>query len=84
MELKDKRQVQNTREKLRRLEECYDDEKRSPDGDAHSQELTLQSLKRIINQLKEEIVRYASCQVVAREVGRGAGKTVESRVKGKR
>ena len=63
MNLQSDREVENTREKLRSLEECYEEEKRNPDGDAHAQALTLQSLKRMINQLKEEIVRYESRQV---------------------
>lgn len=65
MSLQSDRELEATREKLRRLEECYDEEKRNPDGDAHAQELTLQSLKRMINQLKEEIVRYESRRVLA-------------------
>lgn len=52
--------LESTRDKLRRLEACYEEEQLHPDGDAHAQELTLQSLKRMINQLKEEIVRYGS------------------------
>ena len=60
MNLQSDRELENTRDKLRRLEACYEDEKLNPDGDAHAQELTLQSLKRMINQLKEEIVRYGS------------------------
>ena len=65
MNLQCERELETTREKLRWLEECYEEEKRSPDGDAQAQELTLQSLKHMINQLKEEIVRYESRQVVA-------------------
>jgi len=64
MNLQSDRELENTRAKLRRLEECCEQQKRSPDGDAYGQELTLQSLKRMINQLKEEIVRYESRQIV--------------------
>ena len=58
MELKDERQVQNTREKLRILEERVEAVRRDAAGNTHVQELTLRSLKRLINQLKEEIARY--------------------------
>ena len=58
MELKDERQVQNTREKLRMLEEGVAAEQRDPAGNTHVQELTIRSLKQLINQLKEEIARY--------------------------
>jgi len=58
MELRDERQVQNTREKLRILEERCEAVRRDPAGNAHVQDLTLRSLKRLINQLKEEIARF--------------------------
>ena len=58
MELKDERQVQNTREKLRILEERLEAVRRDPAGNTHVQELTIRSLKRLINQLKEEIARF--------------------------
>ena len=65
MNLQSERELEVTREKLRLLEECYEQERREPDGDAHVQELTLRSLKRMINQLKEEIVRFESRAAVA-------------------
>jgi hypothetical protein len=49
-----------TREKLRSLVARYESVSRDPGGDAHVQELTLRSLKRTINQMKEEIARYES------------------------
>jgi hypothetical protein len=58
VELKDERQVQNTREKLQTLEERFEAVRRDSAGDPHVQELTLRSLKRLINQLKEEIARF--------------------------
>jgi hypothetical protein len=60
MELKDEREVEVTREKLRSLEARYQAIKQDPGDDPHIQELTLQSLKRMINQMKEEIVRFES------------------------
>jgi uncharacterized protein YigA (DUF484 family) len=58
VELKDERQVQNTRHKLRILEERYEAVQRDAAGNSHVQELTLHSLKRLIDQLKEEIARF--------------------------
>ena len=55
MELRMKREVELTREKLRSLENRYQSVKQEPRTDAHIQELTLRSLKRMINQVKEEI-----------------------------
>ena len=55
MELKDEREVEVTREKLHSLEERYESVARVPGDDAHVQELTLRSLKRMINQMKEAI-----------------------------
>jgi len=58
MELKDEREVEVTRGKLRSLETRYQAVSQDPGDDAHIQELTLGSLKRLINQMKEEIARF--------------------------
>lgn len=58
MELKDEREVEVTREKLRSLETRYQAASRDPGDNAQTQELTLRSLKRLINQMKEEIARF--------------------------
>ncbi len=58
MELKDEREVAVTREKLYTLEASYREINQDPGEDAHIQELTLRSLKRLINQMKEEIARF--------------------------
>jgi len=58
MDLKDEREVEVTREKLRSLEARYQAVSQDPGENAHIQELTLRSLKRMINQMKEEIVRF--------------------------
>jgi len=58
MELKDEREVEVTREKLRSLETRYQAVSRDPGDGVHIQELTLMSLKRLINQMKEEIARF--------------------------
>jgi len=60
MELKDERELEVTREKLRSLEARYQAVSQDPGDDVHIQELTLRSLKRMINQMKEEIARYES------------------------
>ena len=58
MSLRDSHELQVTREKLASLERRYAAVRADSKGDAHIQELTLQSLKRTINQLKEEITRF--------------------------
>ena len=60
MELRDEREVEVTREKLRSLESRYLAVQQDSQGNAHLQELTLRSLKRMINQMKEEIARFES------------------------
>jgi len=58
MNLQSKRELDVTREKLRLLEQRYHVIQREPADDNHVQELTLRSLKGLINQLKEEITRF--------------------------
>lgn len=60
MELKDERELEVTREKLRSLEARYQAVSQDPGDDAHIQELSRRSLKKMINQMKEEIARYES------------------------
>jgi hypothetical protein len=62
MTLRNDIELANTREKLRALEERYEARRRESSPDRQVHELTLQSLKRLINQLKEEIVRYEAHQ----------------------
>ncbi len=47
-----------TRAKLRSLEARYDAVSQNPQDDVQIQELTLQSLRRLINQMKEEIAPF--------------------------
>lgn len=54
MKLKDERQVQNTREKLRILEARVEAVRRDPAGNTHVQELTLRSLRRLINDQEQQ------------------------------
>jgi hypothetical protein len=58
MELKSRKELDFTREKLRILEERYAATERQEGGDEHVRELSMQSLKKLINQLTEEIVRF--------------------------
>jgi hypothetical protein len=60
MNLQSERELEVTRNKLKMLEEQYEATRNKPDADEHVRELTLQSLKKLINQLKEEIVRSES------------------------
>ncbi|MEX0867937.1 MAG: hypothetical protein WD030_11320 [Pirellulales bacterium] len=58
MSLKSQRELDITREKLRRLEERYAAYTKQEARHGHASDLSRQSLKRLINQLKEEIARF--------------------------
>ncbi len=58
MKLQSQRELTATREKLRLLEQRHDAIRTQPADDEHVQELTLRSLKKLINQLTEEIARF--------------------------
>ncbi len=60
MNLQSQRELEATREKLRLLEERYEADDREQGGDEHVRELSKRSLKRLINQLREEIARFQS------------------------
>lgn len=60
MNLRNATELANTRAKLKLLEDQYESARSRPVVDESARELTLRSLKRLINQLKEEIVRYES------------------------
>ena len=57
MSIENRRQCENTRAKLLELEQLYESKRNQP-GDEHIRELTLRSLKKRINQFKEEIARF--------------------------
>ena len=57
MDLKNNRELECTKQKLRLLEECFEQE---PGNNPCAQELSLRSLSRTIKQFKEEIIRYES------------------------
>ena len=58
MSIANRRELEATRDKLAWLEQEYDSVKRQPTDSPHSQELTLHSLKAMINQMKEEIACF--------------------------
>jgi uncharacterized small protein (DUF1192 family) len=58
MSLENRRQLENTRLKLHELEQLYTKTRQGPAASEHVRELTLRSLKKRINQFKEEIARF--------------------------
>jgi len=70
MKLQSVRELENTRRKLRDLEEAYEAATKRPIDNVHAREATLTSLRRLINQLKEEIARYTAHQPSRNEAGR--------------
>jgi hypothetical protein len=63
MRLQNERELAVTRDKLSRLEDRYRSTATGPSGDPHGRDLTPRSLKRLINQLKEEIARFEAQRV---------------------
>ena len=61
MTLGNDREVANTRTKLRELEEHYEALRLDEREDPRVRRLTMMSLKRLINQLTEEIMRFEAC-----------------------
>ena len=66
MRLNNERELSNTRKKLRMLEEDYDALSSESSDDEELRELTMESIKRLANQLKEEIARYEAHHHAAR------------------
>ncbi len=60
MTLESDRELEAARRKLRLLEERYEAQRRETGGNEHVRDLSMRSLKRLINQLKEEIARFES------------------------
>jgi flagellar biosynthesis chaperone FliJ len=58
MILRSQEELDNTRKKLQMLEEQYEAARQESGRDDYVRELELQSLKGLINQLKEEIARF--------------------------
>src|SRR5262249_26519906 len=58
MSLRNERELANTRMKLHQLEVLYEADDNETGGDEDLREAEMDSLKRLINQLREEIARY--------------------------
>ncbi len=58
MSIENLRQLENTRAKLQMMEKLYERKRQEPTDNSLVQELTLRSLKKRINQFKEEITRF--------------------------
>ena len=69
MSLRSRRDLEATRAKLRLIEERYEANSRQGNGDEHVRELSMRSLRRLINQLKEEIARFESRSMVGTDGG---------------
>jgi len=69
MKLRNARELEATREKLRLLEEQYESARTRSATDEHVRELTLRSLKKLINQLKEEIAWF-ECRLTGSDSAR--------------
>jgi hypothetical protein len=66
VDLRNERELTNTRRKLQRLEALYEADNNEAGGDEELREIEMESLKRMINQLKEEIARYEAHQPARR------------------
>lgn len=66
MTLQSEHEVNNTRAKLKLLEESYDELRNEP-GDDEVRDASMESLMRLINQFTEEIARYEARRPVRRE-----------------
>ena len=66
MDLRNDQELANTRRKLQRLEALYEADEKETGGDEELREAEMESLKRMINQLKEEIARYEARQPARR------------------
>ncbi|MEX0642412.1 MAG: hypothetical protein WD468_06910 [Pirellulales bacterium] len=64
--LQNERELANTRDKFRILEERYEKARQETGGEQKQREAVLTSLKRFINQLTEEIARYEAHQPARR------------------
>jgi hypothetical protein len=58
MELRSEQELANTRKKLGELEALFAQNESDSNCDRDLREVKMDSLKRLINQLKEEIIRY--------------------------
>ena len=66
MSLKNDRELANTREKLQLLEVAYQELCNETGGDEQLRETEMRSLRKLINQFREEIARYEIRQPASR------------------
>lgn len=66
MTLQNDFELSNTQTKLHELESLFRELQEDPNEDERVRELTLFSLKKLINQLTEEIARYQAGQTAKR------------------
>jgi hypothetical protein len=64
MNLQNQTELDNTRAKLARLEARYEALQKEVSEDQELRDATMKSVKRYINQFKEEIARYEAHQAV--------------------
>jgi hypothetical protein len=62
--IQNERELANSREKLRLLQVSYEEARQEDNLDEELRDAELESLKRFINQLKEEIARFEARQAV--------------------
>jgi hypothetical protein len=62
--IQNERELANSREKLRLLQVSYEEARQEDSLDEELRDAELESLKRFINQLKEEIARFEARQAV--------------------
>jgi len=60
MSIESQRQLENSRAKLKLLEDRLSELDQAPALNSQTRELTKRSLKKLANQLREEIVRFES------------------------
>jgi hypothetical protein len=66
MDLRNKHELANTRLKLQELTAVYEANVSKTGGDEELRDMSMESLMRLINQLKEEIAPYEAHQVAPR------------------
>ena len=66
MTLKNERELANTRAKLQRLEDMYRETSEDLTEEPRVREISMQSLRRLINQLKEEIALFETHRLAER------------------
>ena len=66
MTLRNDIELANTREKLRELEDRYEELRSDTTEDRRVRELSMHSIKRLINQLKGKIARFEARQPARR------------------